>query len=299
MRIVQRSQVNDKSPVARIQTVRPGMGEVFYIRALLCHKAAHSWNDLRTVNNILYPSYAEAAKALGLFQDGNEAEMTLEDAVICFRSPAQLRFLFSQLILEGGPATVLWERLQTDLYQDFLEFHHMTAEHATNKTLTVIGDHLAEWNESLSHFGLPEPSILHLAVEEELSSFASQQNALMQSSQQMFTHMNEEQKHVYTYISDGILNSNSLQKSQIFIDGMAGQGKSYLMHAICDRIGAQEKVVMIGGSTALSVQNYERGRTLHNLFHISIKEVRVNIYDIQQLSLLIRHTANQIITHSW
>jgi hypothetical protein len=77
------------------------------IRALLCHRPPTSWEDLRTIGNILHATYADAAKALSLFENSNEAELAMEDAVICFRSPAQLRFLFTQLILEGGPAPVL------------------------------------------------------------------------------------------------------------------------------------------------------------------------------------------------
>jgi hypothetical protein len=123
MKIIQRSHTQPhRAPVARIQTVRPGMGEVFYICALLCHRAVTSWNELRMIENTLHPTYAEAAQAFGLFENGNEAELAMEDAIACLRTLSQLRFLFAQLILEGGPASVLWQRFQHQLAEDFTTF---------------------------------------------------------------------------------------------------------------------------------------------------------------------------------
>lgn len=274
MRIVPRARTDTNAPVARIQTVRPGMGEVFYIRALLCHRAATSWTDLKTVDGIIHGSYADAAKALGLFRDNNEAILAMEDAIICLRSPTQLRFLFSQLILEGGPATVLWNQFHTHITEDYLTFRGLPQTAADDKALCVIADHLDEHSRSLKDFGLPQPHMVSVAVEDELSYFAGRQFALLTLSTTMYSQMTDEQKQIFNYLLDGVTHPSHLPKKCIFIEGMAGRGKSFLLHGLCHRLRSEKKIVIIGGSTALSIRTYERGRTLHNLFHISIKEVR-------------------------
>jgi hypothetical protein len=57
------------------------------------------------------------------------------------------------------------------------------------------------------------------------------------------------------------------------LEGKAGRGKSYVVEALCMKLRAQGKVVLIAGSTALSVCSYPRGRTIHNLFKITVDTV--------------------------
>jgi hypothetical protein len=112
-----------------------------------------------------------------------------------------------------------------------------------------------------------------IAVEQELRVFAPIVGALREDSDHAYMRMTTEQKQVFDYLLCGI---HEFRKRCNFIEGMAGRGKSFLIHALCNRIRSEKKVVMIGGSTALSIRSYQRGRTLHNLFHISITEVRLH-----------------------
>ena len=47
-------------------------GECFYVRALLQHRPAISFRDLRTIDGTTFPSFHEAACDLGLFHNNNE-----------------------------------------------------------------------------------------------------------------------------------------------------------------------------------------------------------------------------------
>jgi hypothetical protein len=47
--------------VTRIDTIPPRLGELFYLRALLLHRSAYSFTELRTVNGIEYPTFQQAA----------------------------------------------------------------------------------------------------------------------------------------------------------------------------------------------------------------------------------------------
>lgn len=46
------------------------------------------------------------------------------------------------------------------------------------------------------------------------------------------------------------------------LDGKAGQGKTFLVNAVCNRIRGEGRIACITGSTALSVTLYERDALL-------------------------------------
>jgi hypothetical protein len=53
--------------ISRMYSVSPSEGERFYLRLLLTAvKGPKSFEDLRTVNNVLYETFKEAAEARGL-----------------------------------------------------------------------------------------------------------------------------------------------------------------------------------------------------------------------------------------
>lgn len=70
-------------------------GDVFYLRALLLHRSAHDWVDLRTIDGIVYGTYQEAARAMGLFDNRDEGIMAFEE-LLNFgpTSPITLDFRF-------------------------------------------------------------------------------------------------------------------------------------------------------------------------------------------------------------
>lgn len=63
-----------------MRVVPPNQVELFYLRLLLCHIAgATSYQCLRTVNNHVYPTFHDAAIALGVAENDNEWHMCLEE----------------------------------------------------------------------------------------------------------------------------------------------------------------------------------------------------------------------------
>jgi hypothetical protein len=105
-------QQGDQSKiVTRIHTIPPRIGELFYMRALLQHLPAFNFQDLQTVFSQVYPTFQQAAIALGLFEDVTEAARAMEEAIAAYCRPSQLRFLFSHLVLDlPTPAVNLWDR---------------------------------------------------------------------------------------------------------------------------------------------------------------------------------------------
>jgi hypothetical protein len=44
-----------------------GMAMFFYLRALLLHRSAPDWLDIRAIDGVIYGTYQEAARAMALF----------------------------------------------------------------------------------------------------------------------------------------------------------------------------------------------------------------------------------------
>ena len=59
--------------VARLQIVAPRAGELYYLRALLLHRSAYSFEELKMVNGVHHRTFQEAAITIGLFEDRSEA----------------------------------------------------------------------------------------------------------------------------------------------------------------------------------------------------------------------------------
>jgi hypothetical protein len=65
------------------------IGELFYLQILLRHRSAFRFEDLRTIHNRVYPTYQEAARALGLFEDESEVVCAVRKAVAAYH-PSRL-----------------------------------------------------------------------------------------------------------------------------------------------------------------------------------------------------------------
>jgi hypothetical protein len=66
--------------------MRPSKGELFYLRALLQHKPSSSFADVRTVNNVEYPTFQDPAIELRLFADSNEGMYAMLEAIQTLRT---------------------------------------------------------------------------------------------------------------------------------------------------------------------------------------------------------------------
>jgi ABC-type lipoprotein export system ATPase subunit len=108
-------------------------------------------------------------------------------------------------------------------------------------------------------------------VTNELAAFQSQAVAMVHEVERMIATFNPEQRDVYQHLKDAIeLPNNS---PIYFVDGKAGRGKTFLMNCLVMSLRAKGNIVLVAGSTALSIIHYERGRTAHSTFGIPVVEV--------------------------
>ena len=69
--------------IGRAIYINPSYGELYYQRMLLnVAKGATSYEDLRTIAGVMYPTFKDACQALGLLGDDNEWREALREASV-------------------------------------------------------------------------------------------------------------------------------------------------------------------------------------------------------------------------
>jgi len=258
--------------VSRLTFISPRQGEVFYLRALLLHKPAYSYEELRSVNGIIYPTFQEAAIQLGLFANINEAENCLQEAVAFHYAPYHLRFLYAQLIIDiPAPALELWEKYKDELSADHSERFGRT-DRAYLEALRDIERVLTLRGSNLSDFGLPDPGNGINELEIEYQSFGLRIEELSRTADDMIARMNPQQLEAFNVLYT-MVTSTCPTHTVFYLDGKAGRGKSFVASALCTKLRSENRVPVITGTTALSVTMYERGRTAHSAFGIPVSQV--------------------------
>uniref|UniRef100_A0A453IA16 ATP-dependent DNA helicase n=1 Tax=Aegilops tauschii subsp. strangulata TaxID=200361 RepID=A0A453IA16_AEGTS len=92
---------DERTQIGRIVSAHPAEGERYYLRVLLNHvTGATSFQDLRTVNGIVYSTFHEAAERRGLIESDNTINECLDEAKV-FHMPSSLRRLFSTILSMG------------------------------------------------------------------------------------------------------------------------------------------------------------------------------------------------------
>ena len=95
--------------MTRIQ-LPPLNSDAFYVRLLLVDGGitATSWEELKTVDNIVYTSFSEAAKERGLLQDETTAYAVFKEALTSeWMTPTSARVLLLAVCFHSSSCTPL------------------------------------------------------------------------------------------------------------------------------------------------------------------------------------------------
>jgi ATP-dependent DNA helicase PIF1 len=107
--------------VGRVISAHPAEGECYFLRVLLNNVAgATSYEDLRTVDGVLLPSFREAAERRGLIEEDNTLDECLNEATL-FQMPSSLRRLFVTILVLCEPHDVmgLWIKHYDAMSEDY------------------------------------------------------------------------------------------------------------------------------------------------------------------------------------
>ncbi len=144
--------------IARMFTVGIRDEERYYLRLLLLHvKGATSFAFLRTVNDIVYESYKEAAFHRHLLDSDEEWDRCLSESAT-FRMPREMRETFAYICCFCFPTNILqlWIDHSEELSLDYRRRYNEDA--ANNFALHDIEAVLKQHGLSCAGLGLPTPT---------------------------------------------------------------------------------------------------------------------------------------------
>ncbi|EEY61181.1 helitron helicase-like protein [Phytophthora infestans T30-4] len=274
-----------QAAVGRMIHVSPRDMERFYLRLLLCQRRGPtSFEDLRTVNGIVCPTFQIAAREAGYLENDNEWVSCLTEAAE-FQMPYQLRQLFVTILVYSAPANVgvLWDRFFADLSQDFARKHQALMDPFKSalvefETLMSIQELLQASGYAVADFDeLPQlgsfPTLIREALRQngllrrELTGYdASALEAIVNTEDQL----NESQRVVYDQIIEAV-ECPEEGKKLFFVDGPGGTGKSTLLRNILAKVRLSEKIAIAVASSGIASLLLMGGRTAHSTFKIPLK----------------------------
>lgn len=271
--------------IGRMYYVPPTAGERFYLRKLLTSvRGPTSFTHLRTVNNIIHPTYRDACLALGLLSDDTEWHECLEEAKL-IKSGRQLRQLFTTILQFCEPARpeALWQAYRVDICDDLEHrlrldgFVDVTEEDVFDYGLYLVEQLLREAGRSLHDFpSMPCPErdwggvVGNPLIAEQLNYNRDNEKA---KAEELVVLMNEEQRAAYDVIMACVFGQpETNDRSKVFfLDGPGGTGKTFVYNALCHTVRGEGWVVLCVASTGIAALILPGGRTGHSMFKIPIE----------------------------
>lgn len=212
------------------------------------------------------------AIALGLFPKDGEAQFAMREAVHSSYTPSQLRFLFATVLIHmPGDSRALYDEFLTYLSWDLQAVPELANGGWLNVLLQSIEGYLSSQGSSLAHFKLPLPSFRTSELDYEAAAFYGKTVEMQEFVRQTRAQFNNEQAQVYAKLEAVVQGGEGLQHLH-FLDGKVGGGKTFLMNCLVTQFRAEGNLVLVVGTTGLSIVYYERGRTAHSAFGIPVKE---------------------------
>ena len=286
---------NEAFAIGRLYHCHPFQGERFYLCLLLTvRQGSKSFEDLRTVEGVLHPTFRSACVALGLLQDDREWFHTFDSAIM-LQSGHALRSLFAVALIHGCVADPfrLWDRYKNyfcdDLPHQLERFDVPPIENPhLNYGLFLIEQILGEFAKKLSDFDLP--SYTHdwmIAVGNPLLN--AERTADYENDGPSVEQLNSDQLRCYNIMMDAI--QTRPQTAHFFLQGPGGTGKTFLYRTIYRQLRSEGKIVLCVASSGIAAILLPRGLTAHSRFRIPLaldEASTCNIAPRSQLGELLR-----------
>jgi len=203
-----------RTKIGRAIYINPSCGELYYLRMLLnVAKGATSYEDLRTISGVLYPTFKDACQAMGLLGDDSEWREALREASM-WGSAAQMRQLLVTIVLFCFVCDA------ASLFNEFYEYftdnilynikkmvqlptYNVLEDHLKNHVLLELDSLFVKNGGLMTDYGLPEPDrtmrskVTNRLLAEELAYDCED---LVRIHGTLLGQLNVEQKNVYDVV---------------------------------------------------------------------------------------------------
>lgn len=231
-----------------------------------------NFEDARTVNGTIYPTFQQAAIRLNLVTDLNDVTVCFEQS-INIATPHELRCLFATLTVNGFPTLTIWynENHKHQLLIDWLEngLASLPMRTAENNFLRELQQRLALEDKTLEMYGFPTPRENTTEIERERELYDPQEQNELYRQLSAEIPNNLDQENIFTTITTAV---HANRKKCVFIDGPGGTGKTTIIKKIIAYVRGLGKIVKVCASTTLAATLYKNGTTAHSLFKYPVED---------------------------
>ncbi|KAL6856293.1 hypothetical protein ACP4OV_019095 [Aristida adscensionis] len=262
-------KVVNRDGVGRIVSAHPAEGERYYLRVILNHvTGATSFEDLRTVDGVVLPTFREAAERRGLIESDNTLDECLTEATM-FQMPSSLRRLFATILVFCEPSDVrrLWQKHLDTMSEDY-QRNNQSKFAVEQLVLIDIRNILESMGKDIKSFPLPKIDKMYdntNGIAREILEEARIKPTIDDMS--LSESLNQEQRAAYNEIMTAIDNG---QGGVFFVDGPGGTGKTYLYKALLATVRNQEKIAVATATSGVAASIMPGGRTAHSRFKIPL-----------------------------
>lgn len=269
-KFLQERKQKGKLQVGRVVAAHPAEGERYYLRVLLNHvPGATSYEDLRTVNGQVMPTFREAAEKRGLIEADNTLDECMTEAEL-FRMPSSLRRLFATILVfcEPGDICGLWKNHLEAMSEDYSR--NYKCKHTVEQmVLKNIRDMLQSMGKDIKSFPLPEIDEQHDTTD-DIPREITEESSIEINPEDKCLHnkLNKKQRAAY----DKILTTIDSQRGGIFfVDGPGGTGKTFLYRALLATVREKGKIALATATSGVAASIMPGGRTAHSRFKIPLR----------------------------
>ena len=294
--------------LARMHYVPKYAGEAYYLRLLLLHLPARSYEDLYGTHR----TFRDRAEAEGFVHTSIQNVHALLEAISEGTTSAAFRRLYVMMILNCGEMGGTWEvgPVRKLLIHDFQpdirsqqDWSEDIASQLCIMDLVLIADSMGRMI-SLSDNGIPAPTKtlehllelqtqvgsthttlkafaeftgVNLSTQSRVNDYGSEIRRHFQQSpvlpppalETRILSLNEEQRPVFDRVAA------CLERNEVFrfhVDAAAGCGKTFLCQTLLHLLRSMDKIGLCCATTGIAALQYDSGRTAHSLFQLPLTE---------------------------
>ena len=279
------------SSLIRLQGLSIKSGEICYLRMLLKHKAAKSYEDLYTFDGIRYTTFQESAKKHGLLKD---MEFLKEEFLEIFQrvlSCEKRRMHYAIWLGQDYPINFMFNDgkfcsirennknhegyLYKEMVHDWIKCEIYSPEQIKNKFLTEIDKYLSDIGQDITTYGLPKPLEIRSEVDYELSKYDRATQLQRYEQLEIAQPSNLEQKEFlerFKHLFHIVQSNDEHAPVLIFLTGSGGTGKSCVLEKVAAFVRSEGCICKVSAATALAASIYSDATTFHSLAKIPVVE---------------------------
>ncbi|KAH1254932.1 ATP-dependent DNA helicase PIF1 [Glycine max] len=276
--------------IGRLIWVPPSSGELFYMRMMLSFaKGSQCYEDIRTVENVVYHTFREACFAKGFIGSDQEFVGALREANT-WGTPHYLRKLFVKLLFMNtmDRPEYVWKQTWQWMADDIVFNHRRQGIQLTNKEkmhlcLTEIQNLLQANRKSLRDFpSMPYP--LGYAANPHQNNLiynelAYNRDILVAEFDKCYQSLTDEQASIFNKIMHVVATQSG---GVYFLYGYGGTGKTFVWKTLSSAIRSTGGIVLTVASSGIASILFPGGRTTHSKFVIPVPATKNSTCNIHQ-----------------